>query len=374
MRRGLNLQLFPEVIKLNRMITANSSLNDEDRLRLLKRFNEAVESLKFILDQGYKHWVITFSGGKDSTTTLIVALEAALICDEQIERIDVMYSDTGIEIPSIQQYALKFIRYLQNFDRVKDLPVYYHIVRPELDKSFWVCLLGKGYPPPHQRFRWCTSRLKIYPVEKALKELIQPNKTIILTGVRFGESKSRDNRLITSCSRGGECGQGVWFQYSSRLKVGYLAPIVNWSECDVWDFLNIYAPTLKYPTQHLERDVYNGRGTRFGCWMCTVVSTDKAMEKIVKLPQWSHLHPLMQFRQKVKQLTSSPDSRERYSDGRLGRLKLEVRKQLLKELLELQAKLKIELISQKEITAIEKLWQTKPYGGNENELRQVDTF
>ena len=352
-----------EIPKELAWISMGNLSNDEERLRLMERLQESTEVLKSILTRGYNHWVITFSGGKDSTATLIIVLETALIYNKQVERIDLVYSDTGVEIPAIRQYAISFIEYLKNFERIKELPLHYHIVCPDVKESFWVCLLGKGYPPPHQKFRWCTSRLKIYPAEKVLKNLIRPNKTIILTGVRFGESKGRDGRLTTSCNRGGECGQGVWFQYSSRLKVGYLAPIVNWRDCDVWDFLNFYAPTLKYPTKHLEGDIYNGRGTRFGCWMCTVVNHDKAMEKITLLPRWFHLRPLIEFRQKVKEITSSPYSRVRYSNGRLGRLKLEVRKQLLKDLLELQMKLGMTLISQEEILAIKNFWQSKQYGG-----------
>lgn len=333
--------------------------------RFLSQFRESISVLKSVIDKGYKHWIVTFSGGKDSTTTLIVVLETALAFPEQVERIDVVYSDTRVEIPVIQQFALSFLEYLQRSDRTVGLPLHCHRVYPLVEESFWVCLLGRGYPPPHQRFRWCTRRLKIEPVEQALKAFIQPDRSVIFTGVRFGESHSRDSRLYHSCRRGGECGQGVWFEYSTRLKAGYSAPIVGWGECDVWDFLNFYAPTLGYPTHHLEESVYNGRETRFGCWMCTVVKQDKAMEKITSLPQWSHLRPLLQFRHLVKELSDSPHSRVSRPDGRPGRLKLSARQYLLNELLETQMKVKMPLILAEEIAAIKELWKSQAYGGNE---------
>ena len=332
--------------------------NGKGEPRFGARLQESMSALyHFATNRSYKHWIITFSGGKDSTTTLIIALETALNHPDLAERIDVVYSDTGIEIPVIQQYALDFLEHLEGFQRVARLPLHCHVVHPAIEERFWVCLLGKGYPPPHQRFRWCTRRLKIEPVEDTLKAFIQSDESIVLTGVRFGESRSRDGKLNYSCSRGGECGQGVWFQYSSRLNAGYLAPIVHWGECDVWDFLNFYAPELGYPTQHLESSVYNGRETRFGCWMCTVVRQDKTMEKITLLPQWAHLRPLLEFRQHVKAISNSPQSRILRPDGRPGRLKLSIRQYLLEELLQLQSQLDMRIISSEEIVAIKELWQ-----------------
>ncbi|WP_211230119.1 phosphoadenosine phosphosulfate reductase family protein, partial [Desulfovirgula thermocuniculi] len=313
--------------------------------------------LEATLERGYTHWVVTFSGGKDSTTVLILALEVALSGTTRPDRIDVVYADTGVEIPAIREYALSFLDYLKNFPRIKKLPIHYHVVTPCVEESFWVCLLGKGYPPPHQRFRWCTRRLKIEPVENALRSVSHPRKTAVLTGVRVGESANRNIGLYRSCRRGGECGQGAWLNYSSRLGATYLAPIFSWSECSVWDFLQLYAPLLGYPTGNLEESVYNGRETRFGCWVCTVVRQDRAMEKITTLPRWNYLKPLLEFRQKLKDLGARPDLRVLRPDGKPGRLKLSLRKQLLSELLEIQEKLGLELLSQQELQAIQKCWK-----------------
>lgn len=333
----------------------------EDKGGFLAHLAESTTVLEDIVNKGYDHWIITFSGGKDSTSTLIIALEAALNLAELVKRIDLVYANTQVEIPVIEQYALGFLAHIQHFERLTSLPLHCHVVSPSVEESFWVCLLGKGYPPPHQQFRWCTRRLKIAPVEDALRSYIQPNRTVILTGVRFGESRSRDNRLYQSCSRGGECGQGVWLEYSSRLQAMYLAPIVDWRECDVWDFLNFYAPSLGYPTEHLETSVYNGRETRFGCWMCTVVRQDKAMEKITALPQWSHLKPLLDFRQHVREITSNLDSRVSRSNGKPGRLTVEIRKSLLEKLLTLQEQMCMALISPEEVAAIHGLWRVEKY-------------
>jgi len=325
--------------------------------RFMHRLEDSISILRAMAGKGYVHWIVTFSGGKDSTTTLIVALETALLCSELIERIDIVYSDTMIEIPLIRQFALSFLKSVESMERISRLPMYYHIACPNVEQRFWVCLLGKGYPPPHQRFRWCTRRLKIEPVENALRAFVKPRRTMILTGVRFGESRARDTRLRQSCRRGGECGQGAWFEYSSRLQAAYVAPIVEWSECDVWDFLQLHAPALGYPTRHIEKDVYNGRETRFGCWMCTVVRQDRTMEKITALPQWSHLKPLLDFRQRVKELAGCPESRVLRPDGKPGRLTLATRRRLLDELLKLQTIVGMEIVSSDEIAVIQQYWE-----------------
>ena len=282
----------------------------------LSRYNESIEVIKDFTERGYSDWVITFSGGKDSTATLIIALVTALLIQGAVNRIDVFYADTGLETPLTHNFALEFLGFIKNFQRAKNISLKVKIVRLESEESFWACLIGKSYPPPHQKFRWCTKRLKIAPIEKVLKTLKNPSKTFVITGVRFNESKDRNKRLVNSCNRGGECGQGVWFQHSSRLNVGYLTPIIDWSDCEVWYFLNIYAPCLGFTSEKLEPNVNNGRGTRFGCWLCTVGRQYKALKKIISLFRWDYLRPLIEIRKRVIGIAYLPSSRvKRHKKG-----------------------------------------------------------
>ncbi|RMD66251.1 hypothetical protein D6833_01715, partial [Candidatus Parcubacteria bacterium] len=92
--------------------------------RFIHYLNHSMSALSSMVEKGYDHWIITFSGGKDSTTTLVVALETALTCLEQVKRIDVVYSDTMLEIPIIHQFAISFLRHLKNLDRIARLPLY----------------------------------------------------------------------------------------------------------------------------------------------------------------------------------------------------------------------------------------------------------
>lgn len=300
-----------------------------------------------VLDLGYDHWILTFSGGKDSTLTTVLALEYIKAHPNRVERVDVIYSDTLVEIPSIHGYALEFLAFIEQ--RFPEIHV--HRVKPAMENRFWVKVLGYGYPPPHQKFRWCTHRMKIKPCEEELKDVIVPDRSVVMTGVRFGESKSRDQRLNASCVRGGECGQGMWFDKSEKLKIGYLAPIVDWPACDLWDYLMVYGPKLGYPTSEL-KDIYGSEETRFGCWTCTVVRQDKAMKKTIEKEKWAHLEPLYAFRNTLWESTRSPATRVLKKDGSVGKLTVETRQSLLLRLLCVQDEAKYQLIDDDEMNFI----------------------
>lgn len=118
----------------------------EHHLRLTTRVQESARALAAAVERGFNHWILTFSGGKDSTATLILVLETALEQQLPIQRIDVVYSDTLIEIPVIQQHAIHFLEFLARFERLRQLPMHLHIVRPALEERFWVCLFCRTGP------------------------------------------------------------------------------------------------------------------------------------------------------------------------------------------------------------------------------------
>jgi DNA sulfur modification protein DndC len=331
--------------------------NDQRDARLLGRIEATERALLLALDRGLDHWILTFSGGKDSTTMAILALEVALAAGERVGRIDLVYADTQLEIATLRRFALHFLASVRASERLAALSLFTHEVLPAIEDSYWVLLLGRGYPPPHQRFRWCTRRLKIEPAERALRSVTENGRSAILTGVRFGESKSRDERLTASCKRGGECGQGVWFQHSKRIGATYIAPIIDWEDCDVWDYLDLIAPGLGYNTSDLV-DLYNGPDTRFGCWVCTVVTQEKALTRTVERNEWAHLRPLLDFRTRLWESTREHDTRLTV-DGRPGRLNLSTRRRLLRELLEIQERVAMELVSEAEVKMIRQSWRNE---------------
>src|SRR3972149_3252524 len=200
----------------------------------------------------YKHWVIAYSGGKDSSallTSVLWLIQHGRVM--QPESLTVLYSDTRMEIPPLQIGALKTLAKVREYGHKAE------VVLPELDDLYFVYRRGRGVPPPNNNtLRWCTPQIKVEPMVNALRELREQRgeKFLMLTGVRIGESAVRDARISLSCNRnGGECGQG-WFQSTTPESVAdTLAPILHWRGCHVWDWLmfeaSAIAPSVSFVAQ-----------------------------------------------------------------------------------------------------------------------------
>src|SRR2546421_7266829 len=77
------------------------------------------------------------------------------------------------------------------------LPITPHKLTPEIEDSFWVNLIGKGYPAPRNKFRWCTERLKIKPSNKFIREVVRENgEAILVLGTRKAESQRRARTML----------------------------------------------------------------------------------------------------------------------------------------------------------------------------------
>ena len=115
-------------------------------------------------------WVIGYSGGKDSTTTLqlIWYAIADLPNDKQNKPIYVISSDTLVETPKIVNHITSSMDNINKYAEEENLPFEAHKVYPDVSDSFFVNLIGRGYPAPNQTFRWCTERLKIDPDRKSV--------------------------------------------------------------------------------------------------------------------------------------------------------------------------------------------------------------
>ncbi len=329
----------------------------EDRLAF--RIKESVSNLvsAFQVDD-IGTWIVMYSGGKDSTVTLLLAIEAAKICKYQ-PKLHVIFSNTGVEIPSMLEHAESFLAALA----LSHSWIKIHTVGPVISENFWVLVAGKGYPPPNQSFRWCTDKLKVKPAEEKIRNLVIPGRTAILTGVRFGESDARDKRLNLSCSRGGECSHGQWVSHSGKLQCAYIGPIVAWRECDVWDFLDFIAPSLGFETGKLKA-IYSGPDTRFGCWSCSVVKRDKAMEKIVLSSEGRHWAPLNELRNWLIEFAKVPENRVKRPNGATGRFTLEGRQEILRKITEAEQRLSVPIVSDEQRELIQSYWTNPEYGNS----------
>lgn len=333
------------------------SLFDETKLKI----PEAIELTRNAIAAyagNYQKFAIAFSGGKDSTA--LVTIVAHLIESGQLdikpEQITILYADTRQEMPPLQVGAMALL------EEMRSRGFKTKVVCAELDKRFLVYILGRGVPPPNNStMRWCTAKIKVEPMTFALQAVAEGEQTLMLTGVRLGESAMRDQRISTSCSKnGGECGQG-WFQNMTASGIDTLAPILHWRVCNVWDWLFFEAPALGFDTSLLAEayggDEANEINARTGCTGCPLTDKQTALENLIEMPQWRYLAPLLQLHGIYRELRSfknrlQKDGSETRKDGSLvhnpmrkGPLTLECRLETLDRILAIQAQINHEAIA-----------------------------
>jgi DNA sulfur modification protein DndC len=160
-----------------------------------------VKNTKDLLLSNYladsRPWVVGYSGGKDSTLVLQLVYELInTLAPEQRKPVYVVASDTRVEAPNVETYLAQRITEISSHALANGLPIHAELAQPTLEQSFWLNLIGKGYPPPTRWFRWCTSKMKIKPVQTAIENVItQYGSVILLLGTRMGESSQRSQSM-----------------------------------------------------------------------------------------------------------------------------------------------------------------------------------
>lgn len=332
-------------------------------------------------------WVVAFSGGKDSTLLLQLVCEALLTLapSKRTRPVWVVSNDTLVESPLVITHLDKQLELIGEVLAQRRLPVKVHKTTPPVMQTFWVNVIGRGYPPPNRRFRWCTDRLKIQPTSDFIKAKVsEAGKVILLVGVRRAESAAR----AQSVERHTVEGQRLNPHDDLKGCMVY-RPIVELITEEVWeilmqrpspwggrhrDLITLYrnAQGGECPTV-IDRDQAPSCGTsspRFGCWTCTVVEKDSSAEALVDAG-FEHLAPLVEFRDWLKQIQWDATRRQvvkrngavsltELEDGtlrtNLGPFTLATRHELLTRLLAVQSDLGQRLISDKEIDAIKRIW------------------
>ena len=373
---------------------------------------ESIElSLASLIEYGrrYRHWCVAYSGGKDSSATVVFIVWAILSgrVPPPLSLI-VMYADTRQELPPLAHAAAALLQAL------RDKGIETKVVLPEMDARFYVYLLGRGVPPPSNRFRWCTEQLKIEPMETELagravdlglgeyyfdevaaktKYRNFGEKMLMMTGVRLGESAARDNRIAVSCNKdSGECGQGWFYSDPPENVTDTLAPLVHWRLCHVFDWLYYHNDTHGFPEVSQIASVYGEDEVRTGCVGCNLASRDTALERVLKHHpnEWGHLRPLLELKPLFAQLKKAGNRKrksgaELRADGtpakniqRLGPLTMDARALGLDALLAIQGRVNaaaqgrptIDLMNAEEEARIRALWSlnTWPDGWTGEEI------
>ena len=370
-------------------------------------------------------WVIGYSGGKDSSAVMSLVYLALLGLEpkDRQKPVFVVSSDTLVETPVVVNHIKDSLAAIEKGAKRDNLPITCHKVVPKDNQTFWANLLGKGYPAPTRSFRWCTERMKIDPVSDFIKSKVsQFDEVIVVLGSRSQESASRAQVIAKHKIDGSRLAR-----HTTLANAFIFTPIDTWGVDDVWKLLRLCHLETKqtpYGPKNIWIDEYDlewenpwggknlvlwnlykdssGQGecpmvidettpscgnSRFGCWTCTVVTKDRAMESLIQNgEQW--MAPLLEFRNKLS-MTTDPANKEEYRNHkrRTGKVSyqyakegediaterkhvpgpywLKYRRQWLRELLELDKKFKaegreIELITVPELHAIRQEWIHDP--------------
>jgi DNA sulfur modification protein DndC len=153
--------------------------------------DERHEEIRAVYLEDQRPWVIGYSGGKDSSTALQLIWYALsdLPREKLTKPLHIISSDTLVETPQIVNYIEASLVKMNDAAQQQGLPFSAHKVQPIIEDSFWVNLIGKGYPAPSQRFRWCTDRLKIQPANRfILDKVAEHGEVVVVLGVRKSES------------------------------------------------------------------------------------------------------------------------------------------------------------------------------------------
>ena len=115
------------------------------------------EDILEIYQADARPWVIGYSGGKDSTAVVRLVFEAlsSLPSEKRTKPVFVVSSDTLVETPMVVTIIGDSLDKMGRAALELGLPINVAPpVTPKSDDTFWVNLIGRGYPAPTRQFRW----------------------------------------------------------------------------------------------------------------------------------------------------------------------------------------------------------------------------
>jgi DNA sulfur modification protein DndC len=233
-------------------------------------------------------WVVGYSGGKDSTATLQLIWNAIseLPAEKRTKKIYVITTDTLVENPIVASWVRNSLEQMKFESQMQELPFDPHLLRPDFKETFWVGLIGKGYPAPRGKFRWCTERLKINPSNRFIRDVVRNNgEAIVVLGTRKAESLKRAHRMK---------------KLEAQRVRDHLSPNMNLPNSLVYSPIEDCASADNECPLVVDTTTPSCGSSRFGCWVCTLVSQDKSLTAMIQNDEEKEwMQPLLDFRKEL---------------------------------------------------------------------------
>lgn len=350
------------------------------------KIRACLESLRDeYLAEHHHPWIVGYSGGKDSTLLLqfVVEVLLALPRSARTRPVHVVSNDTLVESPLIADYVDRMLGRLDSATESLQLPVTVAKTTPTGDQTFWVNLIGRGYPAPNSMFRWCTDRMKIQPTSNYIRSRVaESGDVVLLLGVRRLESARR----AASANKYDQLEKnGRLHAHNDLPGCWVFRPILDFTTDEVWQILLQRQPPWGGSHRDLitlyrnasggecplviDKDQAPSCGTgssRFGCWTCTVVEKDRSMEGFIDTGH-EDMEPLLEFRDWLAEFRNMHEYRMMSRrNGQVtfmangaavpGPFTFAARRILLDRLLDLQEQVGRRLISPDEIEHIRRIW------------------
>ena len=287
--------------------------------------SEFVQTIEFITTeiqelycQDEIPWIIGVSWGKDSSCILQLVWNAIATLPEpkRTKTVYVISTDTLVENPIVSAWVRNSIEKLGKAAKKNKMPFEPYLLHPEIKNSFWTCLMGKGYPSPRNQFRWCTERMKIKPANQFIRKTVRSHgETILVLGTRKAESAKR---AATMKKHERKRVRDRLSPNASLPNSLIYTPIEDWTTNEVWMYLMQWENPWGGNNQDLFT-MYRGAtadnecpmvvdtstpscgDSRFGCWVCTMVSKDKSMEAMIQNDEEKEwLQPLLDIRNELE--------------------------------------------------------------------------
>jgi DNA sulfur modification protein DndC len=336
-------------------------------------FQDIKGSLRQLYLDDERPWLVGFSGGKDSTmlASLIFDVVLTIPATQRKKPISILCTDTRVEIPAISEMVEDTLDRMRKSSQQENLNIDANLLKPTIEESFWVNIIGRGYPPPNRSFRWCTQRMKIDPVNVFVQQRLGHwGQAILHLGARRGESSTRAQTMA-----GREARNGL-HRHPDLPRVWVSNPIEFLSTEEVWAYLlqkanpwggdnrrlyKLYASASngECPIQ-IDTSTPSCGHSRFGCWTCTVVDRDKASEGLLASGD-DRMEKLIEFRETLlfyrDPANGKRDQRRMNGNDGPGPLLISARRELLARLLALQEETQLELVSPEELLFIQQMWK-----------------